>query len=108
MKQQMLAGAIVLGMISAVTTSALAVDGGSSGHRTTAKHSHRFAGDRGLSEWRHGGWQARRSAAAFEGRTGDTFLARGHYRSLGPLGFTLDTGRYYGYGPGSSIAAWSW
>ncbi len=105
MRRQILAGAMGLVLAAGLTTSADAFDRDSTSK--SGLHGSRFTGVRSFSELRHGGWNGPRFVAS-RSRPVRGAYDGGHYRSLGPLGFTLDDGRTYGYGPGSSVAAWSW
>lgn len=104
MRSQIFAGTVGVVLAAITATSAIALE--RSGAGQSGLHTTRYAGVRGFSEWRHGGWNGHRTVAGRRGLRNSTYYGSGHYRSLGPLGFTLDDGHYSGYG--SSIAAWSW
>jgi hypothetical protein len=105
MKAQIIAGLTALALATVMTTGATAFDGGTTSHADRSHggfNSSRFAGVRGFESWRHGG--SRRFDGSYGGRSyGDP---RGGYTDLGPLG--LRFGPATGYGPGTSVSAWSY
>jgi len=136
MKRQILAGATALVLASGMTTSAMAFSHGG-GHVGSIHagaigpmHSFggsRFAGVRGYSGWRHGGWGGRRFVGGYGGGWGyggwgypyDAYAADVGVVGLGLGLAAAATGYGYGYcgptyGPtyygyyGTPINAWSW
>jgi hypothetical protein len=109
MRKQLLAGATALALAMAMTTSAMAFDQTGRGLHAGRSHggfnSSRFAGVRGFESWRHGGLDNHGFDGSHSGQGyGDP---RGGYSDLGPLGLRFGP-TTTGYGPGTSVSAWSW
>ena len=109
MRMQILAGAAMLALAAAVTTSAMASDHNSDRSGSHARRAHagavhgfdarrgsRYAGIRGFESARHGGWE------------GGNAYDHGGFVSLGPLGITAGCGQRGSCGQGYSVSAWSW
>jgi hypothetical protein len=108
MKTQILAGLTALALATVMTTGATAFDGGTTSHAGRSHggfNSSRFAGVRGFESWRHGGLDNH----GFDGsHSGQGYGGpRGGYSDLGPLGLRFGPATT-GYGPGTSVSAWSW
>ena len=87
MRRQLLRGAMMLVLVAATSTGAMAFDYGDGGLRAgiggvhSGFHSGRFEGVRGFSGWRDGSWGSRRFVGGHGSYNGDYGPGRARFGS---------------------------
>jgi hypothetical protein len=93
MRKQLLAGAMAVALATGMTSSAKAFDrggaggfGGYHGGSFAATNGSRFAGVRGITGWRHGGWGSRRFVGGHGAMGYGPSYGGAYYEGVAPFG----------------------